>query len=51
MVVNLSEYSESKKAQALAVVDAFRSAQKAETVRRAKLEWILADLLADIEAA
>ncbi len=51
MVVDFIDYVETKLAQEQAIVDTLHAAQKAETVVRANLEWILADLLADIQAA
>ncbi len=47
MIIDLLLHVESKKAQQ-AMAEA---AQKAEVTRQANLEWVLADLIADIQAA
>jgi len=47
MVINFLDYFETKAAD-LAQAEA---AQKAENNRRVNLEWVLADLIADIQAA
>jgi len=47
MVIDFLHYVETQRAEQAAEVTAL----KAETARRANLEWVLSDLLADIEAA
>ncbi len=50
MIIDFVKYLEAKQAQLLAAQTAI-DAQKAEFRSQVNLEWVLADLLADIEAA
>ncbi len=47
MVIDYAPYLETKQAEQAALV----AAQHSELANRANLEWVLLDLLADIEAA
>jgi hypothetical protein len=47
MIIDFVSYAEAKQAEELAL----EAARRAEITSRVNLEWVLADLIADIEAA